>query len=98
MSWEYCRKCGEKRKVDIALDAKGWQQPQCYSCGDPGYYEVFNEDGSMPESRIWVTAKNQEWAAQVTGLSLDQIKGLYHEARKNKVICTIVVKEKRNNG
>lgn len=39
MAAEPCPKCGELRKVDVVWTSDGWAQPECYSCGDPGYLE-----------------------------------------------------------
>ena len=44
------------------------------------------------DKRIWVTSKNQKWASQETGLTIDEIKTRYAEARRLGVKCTIIVK------
>lgn len=32
-----CPVCGRLRKVDQVVSADGWHQPDCWSCGDPGW-------------------------------------------------------------
>ena len=46
-----------------------------------------------PPLKIWVTKNNQVWASEMTGLSLEEIKQRYEEARKEKIICTIEVED-----
>ena len=39
---------------------------------------------------IWVTSKNQEWASEVTGIPLEEIKRRYEErGKRGRVTCTI---------
>ena len=41
--------------------------------------------------KVWVTANNQAWVSEVSGLSPAEVARLYAQARKDKVICTIIV-------
>lgn len=41
------------------------------------------------EVSVWVTSKNHEWAAEATGLPLEEIKRRYEEAHAKKEVCTI---------
>lgn len=38
---------------------------------------------------IWVTAKNQEWAADILGMPLSEIERLYKEAHDDERVCSI---------
>lgn len=44
MAAEPCVKCGKLRKIDIVFTSLGWLQPACFHCGDPGYFEPFEEE------------------------------------------------------
>ena len=44
MSWHYCPKCGAKRKVDTISTPDGWDQPACFNCGDPEYFEPYGKE------------------------------------------------------
>lgn len=45
--------------------------------------------------RIWVTDNNQAWASSVSGFPIEQIREMYEDARRRKIICSIEV-EKRD--
>lgn len=44
--------------------------------------------------KVWVTKTNHEWAAEVTGLPMEEIKRRYEAAKVKGIICTIITKDK----
>lgn len=46
------------------------------------------------EYTIWVTGKNWEWASEMTGLSIEELKRRYDKAFEEGFVCTVTV----NNG
>lgn len=53
------------------------------------------ENGGQME--IWVTSKNHQWAAHVTGLTLDEISKKYEDAEAQGLICTLLVPRERQS-
>lgn len=45
------------------------------------------------EIAIWVTSKNQAWAAEMSGYSREEISRMYEEARAKGVVCTLRIKK-----
>lgn len=64
-----------------------WEQRQADGCT----LSLNTEYKIGPGMKLWVTKNNHVWAAEESGLSLEEIKKLYDEARAKKIICTIEV-------
>lgn len=58
MSGQVCGVCGKIRKVDIISVPGGWNQPPCYNCGDPGYFEPDNDRGRY--ERVYASIEKLE--------------------------------------
>ena len=48
--------------------------------------------------KVWVTRNNQAWVSEVSGLSPAEVARLYAQARKDKVICTVIVPDSARVG
>lgn len=47
MSWIYCPECGVKRTVETVSVPEGWQNFQCWNCGDPGWIQPYDSDDPL---------------------------------------------------
>jgi len=42
-----CPECGALRKVEQISTPDGWSNPPCWSCGDPGWLQPYDEDDPL---------------------------------------------------
>lgn len=42
-----CPVCGAYRKVEQVSAEDGWHNPPCWSCGDPGWVQPYEDEDSL---------------------------------------------------